>query len=179
MDVQVYDCKKYNLKPEIRIGNYYFRWDTNGLGIDVHEINHLKNFIRKTIPVLEQYMILLQHEKQNNHDKRDPYRDKKQICIKEKCNKRTSFLLFIDSQGATVFYREESCDIVDFELESGDQVYSENSSNSSSSNTSDRNNHDHDHGCGRRHIRVELKWLLGELLFDRKLQKQKKIKFRL
>ena len=180
MDVQVYDFKKYNLKPEIKIGNYYFHWDANVLGIGVHEINHLKNFIRKTIPLLEYYMILLQNEKKNDFDNKDPYIDKKQICIKEKINKRVSFLMFIDYQGSTLFYREEGWrDIVDnnrFERETIDEVYSENSD---SSNTSDStNNHGHGYGCDR-YIRVELKWLLGELLFDRKLQKQNKIKYRI
>ena len=53
MDVQVQDCEKYSLKPDIRIGNYYFKWDDNGgLGIDVREINHFKNFIRKIIPFM-------------------------------------------------------------------------------------------------------------------------------
>ena len=173
MDVQLYDYKKYNSKPAIRIGNYYFQWEVNALGIDLHETNHLKNFIRKTIPELEQYMLFLQNEgKENDSDRKYPYNSKKQICIKEKYNKRISFLMFIDSQGSTLFYREECCEIDDnksFELETGDGVHSENSS----SNTSDRNDptHGHDHG---QKIEVEIKWFLGELLFDRKIQNQKK-----
>jgi hypothetical protein len=172
MDVQVRNYEKYNLKPEIRIGNYYFQWNAKGLGIDVHEINHLKNFIRKIIPPLEQYMVFLQNEKKNEIDKRDPYTDKKQICIREKYKKRISFLMFIDSQGSTFFYREESCDIVDnkrFKVETEDDSYSENSVDNNSIVT------DHDNGHGDSgQVTAELKWLLGELLFDRKPQTQRR-----
>jgi len=157
MDVQVQDCEKYSLKPDIRIGNYYFKWDaSDGLGIDVREINHFKNFIRKIIPLLEQYMIFLQ----NKIDKNDPFKDKKQICIKEKYDKKISFLMFIDSQGSTLFFREESCNVDDVSKHEKDfGVESLKLSNiNSSSNNNDRT------------IKVELKWLLGELLFDRNKQ---------
>ena len=177
MDVQVQDSKKYNLKPEIRIGNYYFQWNAKGLGIDVHEINHLKNFIRKIIPALEQYMVFLQNEKKNETDKRDPYTHKKQICIKEKYNKRISFLMLIDSQGSTFFYREESCGIVDnkrLKVEPGDDEdsYSENSVVNNSIVTDD--NHGQGDSGGSGQVTAELKWLLGELLYDRKPQKQRR-----
>lgn len=179
------DCEKYSLKPDIRIGNYYLQWNTDGLGVNVHEVNQLKNFIRKTIPALEQYMIFLQNEKKNNSNTRDPYADKKNICIKEKYNKRISFLMFIDSQGSTLYYREESCDAgvavavavanKSFKPESGDDVYSENSTDrnyDSSSNSYSPSSYGDDDNNNR--VKVELKWLLGELLFDRKPQNQKK-----
>ncbi|WP_148685640.1 hypothetical protein [Candidatus Nitrosocosmicus hydrocola] len=157
MDVQVQDCEKYILKPDIRIGNYYFQWNANdGLGIDVREINHFKNFIRKIIPLLEQYMIFLQ----NKVDKNDPFQDKKQICIKEKYNKKISFLMFIDSQGSTVFFREESCNVDDVSKHEID--YGVESLKPSNINCSSNNNDST--------IKVELKWILGELLFDRNKQ---------
>ncbi len=159
MDVQVQDCEKYSLKPDMRIGNYYFKWDANdGLGIDVREINHFKNFIRKVIPLLEQYMIFLQ----NKIDKNDPFKDKKQICIKEKYDKKISFLMFIDSQGSTLFFREESCNIdimSKHKMDYGIESLKPSSINSSSDQST---------------IKVELKWQLGELLFDR--NKQDKLK---
>jgi hypothetical protein len=155
MDVQVQNCEKYSLKPDIRIGNYYFKWDANGgLGIDVREINHFKNFIRKIIPLLEQYMIFLQ----NKIDKNDPFKDKKQICIKEKYDKKISFLMFIDSQGSTLFFREESCNIDNMskhEMDYGVESLKPSNINSGSNQST---------------IKVELKWLLGELLFDRNKQ---------
>lgn len=157
MDLQVQDCEKYSLKPDIRTGNYYFKWDANGgLGIDVREINLFKNFIRKIIPLLEQYMIFLQ----NKVDKNDPFKDKKQICIKEKYNKKISFLMFIDSQGSTLFFREESCNIDDTSPHKMD--YGVESLKPSNIDFHSNNN--------RSTIKVELKWLLGELLFDRNKQ---------
>ena len=119
-------------------------------------------------------MIFLQTEKKNEIDKRDPYTDKKQICLKEKYNKRISFLMFIDSQGSTFFYREESCDIVDnqsFKVETRDNSYSENSVDNNSIITDHNDGHE---GGGQ--VTAELKWLLGELLFDRASQKQRKIR---
>lgn len=160
MDVQVYDYEKYSLKPDIRVGNYYFQWDANGLGIDISETQHFKNFVRKIIPVLEQYMMLLQKEGiENGVDKNDPFSDKKRICIKERYNKTISFLMFIDSQGSTVFFREESCSIANRSKHARD--YGIESVNPGNINSSSKN-----HGT----ISIELKWLLGELLFDRNKQ---------
>ena len=36
MDVQLFDCEKYSLKPDIRMGNYYLQWNTDGLGVCVY-----------------------------------------------------------------------------------------------------------------------------------------------
>jgi len=161
MNIQVQDYEKYTLKPDIRIGNYYFQWDANGLSIDVRETNHFKNFIRKIIPVLEQYMMFLQSVEKNGMDKNDPYSDKKQISIKERYNNRISFLMFIDYQGSTVFFREES-HIIDNNLSKHVKDYGIESVNPSNINS----------GSGKNHstIKMELKWLLGELLFDRNKQ---------
>jgi len=160
MDVLVHDYEKYSLKPDIQVRNYYFQWDANGLGIDISETQHFKNFVRKAIPVLEQYMMLLQKEgKENGMDKNDPYSDKKRICIKERDGKKISFLMFIDSQGSTVFFREELCSIdnrSEHERNYGTEYVNPSNINSSSKN----------HGT----IKIELKWLLGELLFDRNKQ---------
>ena len=156
MIVQVQDCESYLSKPDIKMGNYYFQWESDGLGLTTGEINHFKNLIRKLIPVLEHYMIFLQDEKKENSiNKNDPYRDKKQISIKDKYNKEISFLMLIDSQGSTVFFREETCDIdVRSKFKDGHKIYSENPSKIDSNDSSD--------------IKIDLKWLLGELLFDRK-----------
>ena len=92
MNVQIQDCDSYLSKPDIRIGNYYFHWESDGFGLGKHEANHFKNFIRKLLPVLEQYMIFLQDEKKEKGiGINDPYRDKKQICINDKYNKKISF----------------------------------------------------------------------------------------
>lgn len=142
------------------MGNYYFQWEADGLGLTTGEINHFKNFIRKLIPILEQYMIFLQNEKNENRIyKNDPYRDKKQIFIKDKYNKKISFLMLIDSQGSAVFFREETCDIdIRSKFKDGHKIYSENPSKIDSN----------DNG----NVKMDLKWLLGELLFDRKGNKK-------
>lgn len=167
MELKANDIKKkYALKPDIKVGNnYYFQWNVNGFGLaDTNEINSLKNFIRKLVPMLEQFMKFLQTE--SVYNPKDPYKDKKQLCIVEKHNKRTSFVMTIDSQGSTLFYREEKCslDVDDNDKkmkENGDEVYLLDTDNSSSNNNNSNNFTDNSIN------EVELKWLLGELLFDR------------
>ena len=122
------------------------------------DLNHFKNFVRKVIPVLEQYMIFLQND--NNIDRNDPYRDKKQIFIRDKYNQKISFLMFIDSQGSTIFFREESCEVdIKPQLQNGYEIYSVDRSKIDSNNSSGNNDHSK--------VKIHLKWLLGELLFDR------------
>ncbi|MGD9674329.1 MAG: hypothetical protein AB7U98_12730 [Candidatus Nitrosocosmicus sp.] len=158
MDIQIQNYEKYCYKPDIRIRNYYFQWDTGGLGLATRESNHFRNFVRKVIPVLEQYMIFLQND--NNIDRNDPYRDKKQICIRDKYNQKTSFLMFIDSQGSTIFFREESCEVdINPKPQYGYDAYSVDRSRIDSNNSSGNNDHSK--------VKIDLKWLLGELLFDR------------
>lgn len=172
MELKVPDTKKYSLKPDIRVGsNYYFQWNTGGgFGLEeASEINSLKNFIRKLIPVLEQFMQFLQKENKNSIDKKDPFFDKKQLCIKEKHNKKISFLMTIDSQGSTFFYREEKCSIV------GNSNSEKMKGNDSDDDEvylldTDKSNNSIDPGI----TNVELKWILGELLFDRQKKQNQK-----
>ncbi len=103
---------------------------------------------------------------QNKVDKNDPFQDKKQICIKENYDKKISFLMFIDSQGSTVFFREESCNVDETCQHKRD--YGVESLKPSNVNSSSNNND--------RTIKVELKWQLGELLFDRNIQDKLKKK---
>lgn len=165
MEVRVYNREKYILKPDIRIRNYYFQWNEYGFGINSNEANHFKNFIRKTIPVLEQYMRLLQNEGKIGIDKNDNFRDKKQICVNEKYNKNISFQMFIDSQGSTLFFREESCEIG---IDDGSQsAYGCGIKSKDQSNMNFFNSNHNDNKMG-------VRWLLGKLLFDRKQQQTKK-----
>ena len=167
MELKVNDIKKkYALKPDIKVGNnYYFQWNVHGFGLaDTNEINSLKNFIRKLVPLLEQFMKFLQTE--NVYNAKDPFKDKKQLCIVEKHNKKIFFVMTIDSQGSTLFYREEKCSLVvddngEKMKEDGDEVYLLDTDNSSSNNNNGNNSTDNSIN------EVELKWLLGELLFDR------------
>ncbi|HYF98990.1 MAG TPA: hypothetical protein VD815_02760 [Candidatus Saccharimonadales bacterium] len=166
--------KKYALKPDIRVGNnYYFQWNDSGFGLaDSNEINSLTNFIRKLVPMLEQFMKFLQTE--NVYNAKDPFKDKKHLCIVEKHNKKIFFVMTIDRQGSTLFYREEKCSndvVVDNGKkmkENGDEVYLLDTDNSSSNNNNHSNNF-----TDNSNNEVELKWILGELLFDRQKKQEK------
>jgi hypothetical protein len=148
--------RDYSFKPAVRIGSYYFKWSDNDYGICPSESSVFKNFIRKMIPLLEYYMNILKFEYKNTLHKKNLLGDKKhKICVIEKYKAKVSFIMFIDSAGSTVFYREEK-----FQTGSKDLKNFEGG--------------DH-HGFGLQtpnnrligHNIVSLKWLLGELLFDR------------
>lgn len=161
MELKANDIKKkYALKPDIKVGNnYYFQWNVHGFGLaDTNEINSLKNFIRKLVPMLEQFMKFLQTE--NVYNAKDPFKDKKQLCIVEKHNKKIFFVMTIDSQGSTLFYREEKCSVVI--INDGEKMAGDNGE-AYLLDVNGNNNNFTDDGINK----VELKWILGELLFDR------------
>ncbi|MDQ2686018.1 MAG: hypothetical protein M3Y25_09285 [Thermoproteota archaeon] len=174
MELKVNDIKKkYTLKPDIKVGsNYYFQWNVNGFGLaDSNEINSLKNFIRKLVPMLEQFMKFLQTQNVYNTD---PFKDKKHLCIVGKHNKKIFFVMTIDSQGSTLFYREEKCSLVlvtdniEKMKENGNEVFLLDTDNSSSNNNNNSNKL-----TDNSNNEVDLKWILGELLFDRQKKQQK------
>ena len=139
------------------MGSYFFKWSDNDYGICPSESSVFKNFIRKMIPLLEYYMDVLNFEYRNNSQKKNLLGNKKHhICIIEKYNVNVSFIMFIDGTGSTVFYREEKFYVrsKDFENDDG----------------KDHNNFVLQTRTDNRmtnHNIVSLKWLLGELLFDR------------
>jgi hypothetical protein len=147
--------RDYSLKPAVRMGSYFFKWSDNDYGICPSEISLFKNFIRKMIPHLEYYMNVLNFEYRNNSQKNLLGVKKHHICIIEKCNVNVSFIMFIDGAGSTVFYREEKFHIRSKEFEN----FEERDHNSFVLHTSNI-------GMVNHNI-VSLKWLLGELLFDR------------
>ena len=137
------------------MGSYFFKWSVNDYGICPSESSVFKNFIRKMIPLLEYYMNILKFEYKNNSQKNMLGDKKHNICIIEKYNVNVSFIMFIDSAGSTSFYREEKFHAKSKEFE-------------------DLENNDHDRFVLQtrdnkmaNHNIVSLKWLLGELLFDR------------
>lgn len=145
-------------KPEIRFGNYFFQWDENAkIGLSRDEINSFRNFVRKTIPHLEQCMILLQNE--SKFTQGNSYHGKKKLLLEERHNSSISFSLLVDIEGKTSFYRQEKCELVD------DMNYKENDKPLSSEFQLPTNSGESSEQ--NRHCSVEIKWLLGELLFDR------------
>ena len=147
----------YSLKPAVRIGSYFFKWSDNGYGICPRESNVFKNFIRKMIPLLEHYMNILNFEYKNNSQKKLLGDKKHHICIVEKYSMNVSFIVFIDSAGSTLFYREEKFHVGSKEFENPE----EKDHNRFVLQTRDEDNKMTNHNI------VSLKWLLGELLFDR------------
>ena len=137
------------------MGSYFFKWSDNDYGICPSESSVFKNFIRKMIPLLEYYMNVLNFEYRNNSQKNLLGDKKHHICIIEKCNVNVSFIMFIDGAGSTVFYREEKFHTKSKEFEN----FEEKDHNSFVLQTP--NNKMVNHNI------VSLKWLLGELLFDR------------
>ena len=154
----------YSLKPAVRIGSYFFKWSDNDYGICPSESSVLKYFIRKMIPLLEHYMNILNFENKNNLQNKKLLGDKKhQICIVEKYNMNVSFIMFIDSAGSTLFYREEKFHVGSKDFENrGEEQKKENDHNRFVLQT----RHDNNNKMTKYNI-VSLKWLLGELLFDR------------
>ena len=138
------------------MGSYFFKWSDTDYGICPSETSIFKNFIRKMIPLLEYCMSVLNFEHKNNSQK-NLLKDKKHnICIVEKYNYNVAFIMLIDREGSTVFYREEKFHIRSREFENlegrnHDSFVLEKCNNVMVANTNI----------------VSLKWLLGELLFDR------------
>ncbi len=117
------------------------------------------------IPLLEHYMNILNFEYKNNSQYKKLLGDKKkhQICLVEKYGMNVSFIVFIDSAGSTLFYREEKFHVGSKDFENGEvgKEEEEKVHNRFVLQTRDDNNK------MTKYDIVSLKWLLGELLFDR------------
>ena len=149
--------KDYSSKPQIKFGNYFFQWGETRFGLAFNEINFFKNFVKNIIPVLEGYMIFLQTERKNNNLANGSFTERKNMFVEEKYNTLISFLLLIDVRGRTVIYRQEKCDLFSDDDESGQFGMA----------LGERFDIETDESIFTRTDSVEIKWILGELLFDR------------
>ena len=117
------------------------------------------------IPLLEHYMNILNFEYKNNSQNKKLLGDKKHhhICIVEKYGMNVSFIMLTDSAGSTLFYREEKFHVGSKDFENGEEKEKdkENDHNRFVLQTRD------DINKMTKYNIVSLKWLLGELLFDR------------
>ncbi len=114
------------------------------------------------IPLLEHYMNILNFEYKNNSQKK-PLGDKKHhICIVEKYSVNVSFIMFIDSAGSTVFYREEKFHAGSKDFENPEEEDEEDEDHNRFVLQTPNNKNKM-----TKYNTVSLKWLLGELLFDR------------
>lgn len=147
-------------KPEIRFGNYFFQWDEGTkFGLSHDEIASFKNFVKKVIPCLEQYMVLLQDESRSSHGK--SYHERKKLFLEDKYNSVISFLLFVDVDGKTTFYRQEKCGLID------DQEFNVDGDDPQHHEIKQLVTDVHQLRRQSEYRFLEIKWILGELLFDR------------
>ncbi len=150
-------------KPEILFGNYFFVWDENSPGLYSNEIGKFKIFIKNMIPYLEMIMMKLIDINNVNsfrgdssvHLKSDIKRmiiDKGKFTISSKYDNQVFFVLNIDKEGDTTFFREEK-------ILFNENMYDtfELKNNSFLNKLKDGNTN------------LSLKWKLGNLLFDRRV----------
>ena len=119
------------------------------------------------IPLLEHYMNILNFEYKNNSQYKKLLGDKKKhhICIVEKYSMNVSFIVFIDSAGSTLFYREEKFHVGSKDFENS-EMREEEEEEEKAHNKFVLQIRDDNNKMTKYNI-VSLKWLLGELLFDR------------
>jgi hypothetical protein len=151
-------------KPEIRFGNYFFQWDkTVKFGLSYDEINSFRNFVKNVIPFLEQFMMLLQNESKSSQG--NSYHEKKKLFLEDKHNNLISFLLFVDIEGKATFYRQEKCDLIDA---IDDDLVSKEDHNKQPILVAEQLATDSYKSSKQiKYCSIAIKWLLGELLFDR------------
>jgi hypothetical protein len=152
-------------KPEIRFGNYFFQWDKAvKFGLSYDEINSFRNFVKNVIPLLEQFMMLLQNESKSSQG--NSYHEKKKLFLEGKHNNLISFLLFVDIEGKATFYRQEKCDLIG--ADDDDNLDSKEDDNKQSLLVAEQLATDSDKSSKQnKYCSIAIKWLLGELLFDR------------
>jgi hypothetical protein len=150
------------IKPEMVFGNYFFVWDKNSPGLYSNEIGKFKIFIKNMIPHLEMIMIKMIDinnvnsfkSDSNIHLKSDIKRmiiDKGKFTISSKYDNHVFFVLNIDKEGDTTFFREEKI------------LFSENMYDIFGPNNSFLNK------LQEGNTNLSLKWKLGILLFDRQI----------
>lgn len=146
------------IKPEIKFGNYFFKWNEKSFGIYSTEIAKFKGFIKKSIPYLEFIMKIINdiHSIPNSKNSmKKEILENGNFSISNKYNSNIIFILFIDIDGATTLFREEQ---VILDRKTYDKIINQDKSNDirTINNLKDFDRH------------ISIKWSLGNLLFDRK-----------
>ncbi|HXT84220.1 MAG TPA: hypothetical protein VN704_07810 [Verrucomicrobiae bacterium] len=149
-------------KPDIVFGNYFFVWDEDSPGLYSNEIGKFKIFIKNMIPYLEMIMMKLVNINDINsfgydssvHLKSDIKKmifDKGKFTLSSKHDNHVLFVLNIDKEGDTTFFREEKI------------LFNEN--------MFDMRRFDHSliNKLKEDSTNLSLKWKLGHLLFDRRV----------
>lgn len=145
------------IKPEIILGNYFFRWNEKSLGIYSNESAKFKSFIKKMIPYLEPIMKMMNVSSFSN-SKNDAIKkeiiDKGQFSISNKYNSRIIFILYMDTYGSTTFFREE-------QIQLNNKITDQDKIDNIKVLTITPPTTDFDNS-------ISIRWNLGNLLFDRK-----------
>jgi hypothetical protein len=142
-------------KPNIEIGNYYLKWNDESYGIPKKEINELKKFLTNAIPFFEtSYELLNSFEKAKYKEK---YRLRKELSPNiniSYLNKHISHYIIVryelnmHQDGSTFIDRIEGIEAIRTTTEDDSPAAKKRDSY---------------------HVKpiFYLKWILGELLFDR------------
>ena len=148
------------VKPEIVFGNYFFIWDVNSPGLYSNEIGKFKIFIKNMIPYLEMIMKQMINlagttgSRGNSNLKNDIKKvisEKGNYTLSSKYDNHIFFILNIDKEGHTTFFREEKI------------LFDENIYNMFGPNNSFLNK------LQEGNTNLSLKWKLGNLMFDRRI----------
>jgi hypothetical protein len=141
------------VKPTIEIGNYYLKWDDTSYGVQLKEVSEIKEFIKKSIPIFDSSYELLNSLERSKHKQKEKHRFPKslplpQIHLAQRNKNHTiGYELYMKLDGSTFIYRIERIQTIKIDNDNPiKEVCSEEA-----------------------HIKstVFIKWMLGELLFNR------------
>jgi hypothetical protein len=156
-----YLTPKEFIKPTIEIGNYYLKWDDASYGVQIKEVSEIKEFIRRSIPIFDASYELLNSLERYKHKQKEKYRFSKslspQIHLAQRNKNHTiGYELYMKFDGSTFIYRIERIETI--------KIGNDNPMNEV---------------CPvEDHIKstVFIKWMLGELLFNRQDTRTKRQK---
>ena len=157
-----YLIPKEFIKPTIEIGNYYLKWDPTSHGVQLKEVSEIKEFIKNSIPIFDSSYELLNSLERSKHNHKEKHRFPKslsspQIHLAQRNKNHTiGYELYMKFDGSTFIYRTERIQTIKIDNDNPvNEVCSEED-----------------------HIKstVFIKWMLGELLFNRQDRRTKRRK---
>jgi hypothetical protein len=158
-----YLIPKEFIKPTIEIGNYYLKWDDASYGVQLKEVPEIKEFIKKSIPIFDSSYELLNSIERSKDKQKEKHRFPKslsppQIHLAQRSKNHTiGYELYMKFDGSTFIYRIERIETI--KIDNGNPI-------------NDQVCPDEDHTKST----VFIKWMLGELLFNRQDTRTKRQK---
>jgi hypothetical protein len=158
-----YLIPKEFIKPKIEMGNYYLKWDDTSYGVQLKEVPEIKEFIKKSIPIFDSSYELLNNLERSTHKQKEKHRFPKslpppQIHLAQRNKNHTiGYELYMKLDGSTFIYRIERIETIKNDNDNPiNEVYAEEDRIKST---------------------VFIKWMLGELLFNRQDTRTKDKKY--